>query len=157
MPPRRRLKIRNSKVCHDESRTLFFPIKKMESPESVDKPFSDYGLGDVLFRGRMFKAQETNDGIAYLMALKQATGAKPGAAVAPARAQDRMLETATEQNSETFHGTEKRRSPRYRCEGSAEVREDGCDVRTRATSPTSACMAAMWRRRRPIPQERCCT
>lgn len=57
-------------------------------------------------------AQETNDGIAYLMALKQATGAQPGAAAAPAREQDRMPETATEQNSETFQGAERRRSPR---------------------------------------------
>jgi len=78
-------------------------------------------------------AQETNDGIAYLMALRQATGAQPGAAAAPAREPDRMQETAPAQNAENFQGAEKRRSPRYKFEGSAEVREDGCDVRTWTT------------------------
>lgn len=34
---------------------------------------------------------------------------------------------------DSFKGAEKRRSPRYKWEGSAEVREDGCDVRTWAT------------------------
>lgn len=32
-----------------------------------------------------------------------------------------------------FPGAEKRRSPRYQCEGSVEMREKGCDVRTWAT------------------------
>ena len=32
-----------------------------------------------------------------------------------------------------FKGAEKRRSPRYKCEGSVELREEGCDVRTWAT------------------------
>ena len=32
-----------------------------------------------------------------------------------------------------FNGAEKRRSPRYKCEGSAELRKEGCDVRTWAT------------------------
>lgn len=45
-----------------------------------------------------------------------------------------MPETAAkDHNAESFQGAEKRRSPRYRCEGSAEVREDGCDVRTWST------------------------
>lgn len=77
-------------------------------------------------------AQETNEGIAYLTALRQATSAESGAAAAPA--QDRVPETAEKDHkAESFQGAEKRRSPRYRCEGSAEVREDGCDVRTWST------------------------
>ncbi|HTT20302.1 MAG TPA: PilZ domain-containing protein [Candidatus Sulfotelmatobacter sp.] len=79
-------------------------------------------------------AQELNDGIAYLMALKQVTGSQSGAAAAPARGQEQPLETSSKkQSSESFGGAEKRRSPRYKCEGSAEVREEGCDVRTWAT------------------------
>ena len=79
-------------------------------------------------------AQELNDGIAYLMALKQVTGSQSGAAAATARGQEQPLETSSKkQSSESFGGAEKRRSPRYKCEGSAEVREEGCDVRTWAT------------------------
>jgi len=40
---------------------------------------------------------------------------------------------STVENGESFQGAEKRRSPRYKCEGSAEVREEGCDVRTWAS------------------------
>jgi hypothetical protein len=76
-------------------------------------------------------AQETNEGVTYLKALKQATGSPSGAGSAPARAQEVIA--ATTQNAENFQGAEKRRSPRYKCEGSAELREDGCDVRTWAT------------------------
>lgn len=76
---------------------------------------------------------EKNDGIAYLMALKQATGSQSGAASAPAREPEQVPGPGTAQNSESFQGAEKRRSPRYRCEGSAEVREDGCDIRTWVT------------------------
>ena len=77
--------------------------------------------------------QEKNDGIAYLMALKQATGPQSGAAAAPAHEQEQPPETASTQPVEKFQGAEKRRSPRYKCEGSAEVREEGCDIRTWVT------------------------
>ena len=74
-------------------------------------------------------AQESDEGISYLLALKQSI-----ATSAPA--------TKTESSNpidgnaspgEQFQGAEKRRSPRYRCEGSAEIREEGRDVRTWAT------------------------
>jgi hypothetical protein len=70
-------------------------------------------------------AQEENEGIAYLMALRRNTGA---AAPAPAR-------EAQSDNEASQHppGLEKRRSPRYKCEGSAEMREMSCEVRTWAT------------------------
>jgi PilZ domain len=82
-------------------------------------------------------AQDTDDGVAYLRALKQSV--KPFAA-APATPTSRP--TAETQSApvspvtdagERFQGAEKRRSPRYKCDGSAEIREEGCDVRTWAT------------------------
>jgi len=78
--------------------------------------------------------EELNEGTAYLLALKKATSAQFGAAAAPAREQQRVFESAsTAPKDESFQGAEKRRSHRYKCEGSAEVREDGCEVRTWAT------------------------
>jgi len=83
-------------------------------------------------------AQEMDEGVAYLRSLKQSGTPLAAAAAAPAR------ETSTEQAAaassapvagpgDQFKGAEKRRSPRYKCEGSAELRSDGCDVRTWAT------------------------
>ena len=73
-----------------------------------------------------------NGGIAYLKALREATAA----AAAPAREANLPNEAAQNPGlatGERFGGAEKRRAPRYKCEGSAEVREEGCDVRTWAT------------------------
>jgi hypothetical protein len=79
-------------------------------------------------------ADEMNEGAAYMRALKQATGVPSGAAAAPAREQDRLIDNLSPvQGSESFRGAEKRRSPRYKCEGSAQLREEGCDVRTWST------------------------
>jgi hypothetical protein len=79
-------------------------------------------------------ADEMNEGAAYLRALKQATGASSGAAAAPAREPDSLIDNLSMvQGSESFQGAEKRRSPRYKCEGSAQLREEGCDVRTWST------------------------
>ena len=79
-------------------------------------------------------AQEINEGIAYLRALEQSVSPLAPTAEAPA------VEAGGEERSgssspivdsgERFKGAERRRSPRYKCEGSAELREDGCDVRT---------------------------
>ena len=82
-------------------------------------------------------AQEIDEGVAYLRALKRSGSSIATTAAATAReitapghsAQD----GATADSNERFQGSEKRRSPRYKCEGSAEVREEGCDVRTWAT------------------------
>ena len=76
-------------------------------------------------------AQERNDNISYLQSLKLST-ASHAAAAAPAT----HSSTSTEGNASPqgqFQGAEKRRSPRYKCAGSAEIREDGRDVRTWAT------------------------
>jgi len=81
--------------------------------------------------------QEVNDGTAYLKALRQASSGQSGAAAAPAPEGSvtgaMSANTQPPGSEEHFQGAEKRRSPRYKCEGSAEVREDGCEVRTWAT------------------------
>jgi hypothetical protein len=82
-------------------------------------------------------ADETNESVAYLKALKQSdvpVTASAGAA-APAR-EPRLqpdLKDLTLDMNERFQGMEKRRSPRQKCEGSAELRENDCDVRTWAS------------------------
>jgi hypothetical protein len=74
---------------------------------------------------------EENEGIAYLLALKRSAGS---AAPAPTREENpsetNLDKTAT---SPAFEGAEKRRSPRYQCEGSVEMREIDCDVHTWAS------------------------
>lgn len=75
-------------------------------------------------------AQENNESISYLMALKQST-ASPAAA-AP-KTDSPSADDVIASPDTKFQGAEKRRSPRYKCEGSAEIREDGRDVRTWAT------------------------
>jgi hypothetical protein len=80
-------------------------------------------------------AQESNDGISYLMALKRSCSDAASAA-APARQSSPETQTGGTSNYQTalaqpsYHGAEKRRSPRYKCEGSAEMRELTCDVHT---------------------------
>jgi hypothetical protein len=81
-------------------------------------------------------AQENSDGIAYLMALKHTAGPQAASATAPARDPGSDPEAGAARGSAAqpqFTGAEKRRSPRYKCEGSAEMREEGHDVRTWAT------------------------
>jgi hypothetical protein len=69
-------------------------------------------------------AQESNEGIAYLLALKQASS--------PAHGADNPHPPSATGEPE-FHGANKRRSPRYKCEGSVQIREQGKDVHTWAT------------------------
>lgn len=77
--------------------------------------------------------QEINEGAAYLMALRHSAGQPDGAATAPATEAGTSTQTSDTSPDEKFKGAEKRRSARYKCEGSAEVREEGCDVRTWVT------------------------
>ena len=78
--------------------------------------------------------EEINEGIAYLRALKQSTGQSSGAAASPARESQISGQTVPSgdavQPDDQFKGAEKRRRLRYKCEGSAEVRVDGVDIRT---------------------------
>ncbi len=75
--------------------------------------------------------QETNNSVSYLTALKHAAAAPGTAAGAqqatPASAPD---PTAVPSLSQAFAGAEKRRSPRFKCEGSVQFREAGSDVST---------------------------
>jgi len=83
-------------------------------------------------------AQETNDGVSYLMALKR-SGSDAASAAAPAREtspESQTAESGTPHSASaqtSYQGAEKRRSPRYKCEGSAEMRELSCEVHTWAT------------------------
>jgi PilZ domain len=80
---------------------------------------------------------DQNDGSAYLAALKRSAGGTASAAAAPARIGETTAPGSGTPGSPAGSpkpaGAEKRRSPRYKCEGSAEVREEGSDVRLWAT------------------------
>ena len=78
---------------------------------------------------------EKNEGMAYLMTLKQSANAEATTATAPARdpSASTFADTANGNIQEQFNGAEKRRSPRFRCEGSARVVEPGCEVATFVT------------------------
>jgi PilZ domain len=78
-------------------------------------------------------AQEIDDGVAYLRALKQSTSPVAATAATPARQVNPDHPVSSGDSSDHFKGAEKRRSPRYKCEGSAEMCEAGHDVRTWAT------------------------
>jgi hypothetical protein len=82
-------------------------------------------------------AQEIDEGVAYLRALKRSGRSIAATAAATAREITAPGHSAPDgaaaDSTERFQGSEKRRSPRYKCEGSAEMREEGCDVRTWAT------------------------
>jgi PilZ domain len=82
-------------------------------------------------------AEEIDEGVAYLRALKQSVSPLAAAAAAPARETGAEPHPGTPDSvanpGEQFKGAEKRRSPRYQCEGSVDMREEGCDVRTWAT------------------------
>jgi PilZ domain len=79
----------------------------------------------------MTREPNRNDGAAYLIALKEpaTVGADP---VAGTPQGDSRAEPAARMG-QSYGGAEKRRSPRYKCEGSAEIREEGRDERTWAT------------------------
>ncbi len=68
-------------------------------------------------------AQESNDGITYLMALKQANGTAPENAGSSPHAD----------GASEFRGVNKRRSQRYKCEGSVQIREEKTHVHTWAS------------------------
>jgi len=87
-----------------------------------------------LIRIKTFMAQE-NEGVSYLTALKQSIAAEAATAAAPAREADAGAPGAATKNGmqERFKGQEKRRSQRYKCEGSAHICEAGSEVATWAS------------------------
>lgn len=78
--------------------------------------------------------QEYDSGVAYLKALKQPATSAAGAAGTETHTEAHPGSDLTAAPSgNRFHGTEKRRSLRYQCEGSIEMREDSTDAHTWAT------------------------
>lgn len=77
-------------------------------------------------------AQEINEGVAYLMALKQ-SGQTGSAGSGSGQQAPEIGPGIPADGDNRLQGAEKRRSLRYRCEGSIELREINCDVRTWAT------------------------
>ncbi|HTS07217.1 MAG TPA: PilZ domain-containing protein [Candidatus Eisenbacteria bacterium] len=75
-------------------------------------------------------AQYINEGVAYLMALKQ--GGQAGNVGSGQQVPEAQPGTPADEDNR-FHGAEKRRSLRYKCEGSVELKEKNCDVHTWAT------------------------
>jgi PilZ domain-containing protein len=81
-------------------------------------------------------ANDNGEGVSYLQALRQSTmTASATAAQEPTplplpEAGNTSLASAEQPG---YKGTEQRKSPRYRCEGSAELIQDGLDLRTWAT------------------------
>lgn len=76
---------------------------------------------------------EGPDGSAYLAALRRGAATSSSAAAASARINDNALSVVGEPanfNKAVFSPADKRRSPRYKCEASAEIREKGKDSRT---------------------------
>ena len=76
-------------------------------------------------------AEENDAVLAYMTALKDSAGA---AAAGPSRASSQKADAASADSGQpSFQGGEKRRSARYKCEGSVELCEVGCDVYTQAS------------------------
>jgi PilZ domain len=67
--------------------------------------------------------------IAYQMAARNSAEA----AAASARTGRTDANSGSDDAEKSYRGPEKRRTPRYRCEGKAEMYEIGCDARTSAT------------------------
>jgi hypothetical protein len=80
-------------------------------------------------------SDESTTGAAYLAALKKSTPQAAATAAAPARSSSSdslTLSSAATPNTNSKPG-EKRKSPRYRCQGSARLRELGSGVSTWST------------------------
>jgi hypothetical protein len=82
-------------------------------------------------------AQEIDEGVPYLNALKQSESSlRTISAKVPATetgAELRFPNSGFADFGDRFKGTDRRLSPRYKCEGSAELSEEGAQVRTWAT------------------------
>lgn len=80
-------------------------------------------------------AQLNNESVSYLVGLRNS--ARSNAEATPpslkAESQQPLADTIAPSGDPQYRGAEKRRGPRFKCEGSAELRQDGCDIRTWAT------------------------
>jgi hypothetical protein len=107
----------------------------------MPQPKSRDGFHPALHRAQSESVAMSDDketGAAYLASLKHPATA-PAAAAAPARAPENLRPSATgagiagPSGGTNFAGTEKRRSPRYKCQGSARLQQAGTSVATWAT------------------------
>ena len=74
-------------------------------------------------------AEEIKESVAYLVGLKQSGGAISAAAQGEVKEPEVAISSAVGEKA----GAEKRRSPRYKCEGSVKICEEGCEVSTWAS------------------------
>src|SRR5579859_546820 len=78
-------------------------------------------LPGLRFARERLMTQEINDGVGYLRSLKQ-SATPPAVNPAHAANPQTLAEAApVPDSSDRFQGAEKRRSPRFKCEGSAEI------------------------------------
>jgi hypothetical protein len=79
-------------------------------------------------------AQEVDEGVSYLKALKHSSVEIEGPAVAPVASASPAKQPWPKRSPaiapEQFRGPERRRSTRYQCEGSAGMRADGTNLQT---------------------------
>jgi len=68
-------------------------------------------------------------GAAYLASLRR-SGETSGAGTAPAADKKSLTPGSGQAAASEYRGMERRRSPRYACEGSIEIREEGSEVRS---------------------------
>lgn len=78
-------------------------------------------------------ANESDNSVSYLMSLKQASEAAASSGDGKPPASPKAAVSGIPQRSQRYSGAEKRRSPRYKCEGSAEMHQEGTNQRTWAT------------------------
>jgi len=78
-------------------------------------------------------AQKPNDGVSYLSSLKQSAAPGNAGKPSPERKVNSVPTADSPAGTPLYTGAEKRRSPRYKCAGSAELREKGSDLRTWTT------------------------
>jgi hypothetical protein len=101
----------------------FFKLAPKDSDYSHRRFFNPTSEQIVAF-------DENNLGAAYLAALKQT---RPDAAGSASQAPQHVAAIASPVNPASAHPSEKRRSTRYKCQGSAHLHERGTGVATWAT------------------------
>jgi hypothetical protein len=77
--------------------------------------------------------EEDNEAVAYLRALKRAADSPAANLVAPTMDSSLGGHAPGTVDGNSGRGSERRRSPRYKCEGSVDLREKGCNVWTFAS------------------------
>ncbi len=86
-------------------------------------------------RSKSPMVQPNNESVSYLMGLRNSGGSNAAASAPSLKAefQQPVADATATSSDPQYQGAEKRRGPRFKCEGSAELRQDGRDIRTWAT------------------------